>query len=299
MIARRLSTVLALLLVALASTFARAHADPGSGSDPDDTAGPLDVKVLSHENDDTTITYRLEFSEPVRLADVWTIRWEFDFNGDDNTGDACIVFSRLGSTDTLRGSLAAECGPEVWATTDARFVADNAIEMTLQLIDLVECCGLKSGSYSYQVTTLDHDRVEDHAPEGTLVRHDGIEAPDPRPGSQETVQGSSGDDAPSGFLERVGSALGTAISKVGGGVSGAFVFAARGLCAGPSCITLGLLAPVIAAFVAWPVLRAIRRRQERPDAENGPVPRSQPGNTPFNSTSAPGDSVQPRAGRQH
>jgi len=282
---RRLLTIAAALLVASVVIVVPARADSGSWSDPGANGGPLEIKSLSHTDSETAITYRIEFYKPVRLTDIWTLLWEFDFNGDGTPGEACIRFSRLGGSQILRGVLSANCGPEVWATTDARFTGDNTIEMTLQLIDLVECCGLRSGTYGYRLTTTDHKAQGDHAPDQGLVLHKGIRAPAPRSSSQQTQDGGGGQTARRG--DGVGAGIGGFIDKAVGGVSGAFSFAARGLCAGPSCMSLGFGVPVVAIVVGWLVVQAIRRRR----AGAARDPRSQPGNIPFAQSSPPGDSV--------
>ena len=295
---------MSLFLIAL-STVARA--DSGSSNDPDDAAGPLDVKSMSHTNNSESATYRLEMYEPFTSSDAHSILWEFDFNGDGIPSEGCIRFSRLGLTSNiLRGSLSEECGPEVWATADAQFVSENAIEITLALIDLVECCRLESGTYGYRVTTLDFNGVEDIAPEGGLVSHGGISAPEPRPGSDETVpsRAKGTTDSEEGIFQRlgefvdnvVGERVGGVVGAVAGGVAGAFVFAASGLCSGGSCFAIGLGVPLVAGIVGVLAIRAIQRRRKQASDqeryEDSRSPRSQAGNVAFASSFPPADSVQ-------
>ena len=56
-------------------------AQPYSFSDPDDVNLPLDLKTLTHDNDDSTITYPVETYDPFedRQADF---KWAIDKNGD-------------------------------------------------------------------------------------------------------------------------------------------------------------------------------------------------------------------------
>ncbi|HYZ93036.1 MAG TPA: hypothetical protein VFA34_11710 [Actinomycetota bacterium] len=299
------ATATSVLLVALAPV---ARADSGSSADPDDAAGVLDVKSMSHSNNSESVTYRLEMYEPFAPSEVFSLLWEFDFNGDGVPAEGCIRFSRLGlTTNILRGSLSEECGPEVWATADARFVSGNAIEITLPLIDLVECCRLQSGTYGYRVTTLDFNGVEDVAPEGSLVSHGGISAPEPRRGADETVptRAEGSRRSGGGVFERigefvdnvVGETVGDVVGAVAGGIGGAFIFATSGLCSGSSCFAIGLGAPVLAAILALFVIRAVQRRRRllTPDQDEHSdlwKPRSQTGNSSFASSFPPSDTVQ-------
>jgi hypothetical protein len=56
-------------------------APPVSFGDPDDVNLPLDLKTLTHENDDATIAYTVETYEPFedQKADF---KWSLDTNGD-------------------------------------------------------------------------------------------------------------------------------------------------------------------------------------------------------------------------
>src|SRR5215210_7717590 len=56
-------------------------APPVTFTDPDDVNLPLDLKTLTHENDDSTITYSAETYEPFedQTADF---KWAIDNNGD-------------------------------------------------------------------------------------------------------------------------------------------------------------------------------------------------------------------------
>ncbi len=83
--------VTALIAVLLASFSAiqpkqparavQAQSAPVSFTDPDDVDLPLDLKTLTHENDDSTISYTVETYEPFedRQADF---KWALDKNGD-------------------------------------------------------------------------------------------------------------------------------------------------------------------------------------------------------------------------
>jgi len=58
-----------------------ALAAPVSFTDPDDVNLPLDLKTLTHENDDSTVTYTVETYDPFedKQADF---KWAIDNNGD-------------------------------------------------------------------------------------------------------------------------------------------------------------------------------------------------------------------------
>jgi len=70
---------IALLLAASAAI--PAGAEPASFSDPDDVNLPLDLKTLTHEHSDTTVTYTVETYEAFedRQADF---KWGLDKNND-------------------------------------------------------------------------------------------------------------------------------------------------------------------------------------------------------------------------
>src|ERR1051325_10625785 len=59
----------------------RAQSAPYSFTDPDDVNLPLDLKTLTHENDDSTISYTVETYDPFedRQADF---KWAIDKNRD-------------------------------------------------------------------------------------------------------------------------------------------------------------------------------------------------------------------------
>ena len=56
-------------------------APPVTFTDPDDVNLPLDLKTLTHENDDSTITYSAETYEPFEDAKA-DFKWAIDHNGD-------------------------------------------------------------------------------------------------------------------------------------------------------------------------------------------------------------------------
>jgi len=73
------------LIVSLALVFAAAAlpaaAQPVSFTDPDDVNLPLDLKTLTHEHNDSTITYTVETYDAFDDAKV-DIKWGIDKNGD-------------------------------------------------------------------------------------------------------------------------------------------------------------------------------------------------------------------------
>jgi hypothetical protein len=71
-----------LLLVAVAAPGGAATAMTGGGSDPVDGPDPsLDIRAVTHSDDDTTITYTVETFRPLSDDDV-DFRWSLDLNGD-------------------------------------------------------------------------------------------------------------------------------------------------------------------------------------------------------------------------
>ena len=82
------AAIIALLLascspmqVKQSGTAVRAQSAPFGFTDPDDVNLPLDLKTLTHENDDATITYTVETYDPFedRQADF---KWAIDKNSD-------------------------------------------------------------------------------------------------------------------------------------------------------------------------------------------------------------------------
>ena len=71
-------------------TALRAQSAPFSFTDPDDVNLPLDLKTLTHENDDKTITYTVETYDPFedRQADF---KWAIDKNGDQKVDEFVSV----------------------------------------------------------------------------------------------------------------------------------------------------------------------------------------------------------------
>ena len=71
-------------------TAVRPQSAPFSFTDPDDVNLPLDLKTLTHENDDKTITYTVETYDPFedRQADF---KWAIDKNGDQKVDNFVSV----------------------------------------------------------------------------------------------------------------------------------------------------------------------------------------------------------------
>ena len=74
-----LTVSLALLLAATAAI--PAMAQPVSFTDPDDVNLPLDLKTLTHEHNDSTITYTVETYDAFDDSKV-DFKWGIDRNGD-------------------------------------------------------------------------------------------------------------------------------------------------------------------------------------------------------------------------
>lgn len=291
---RRAIVTLLALAVALAVPRA-ALADSARFDDPDDTNGALDIASVSHDNDDETATYRVDFHDPFRLEDVDGLAWEYDFDADGEPSEACALMRKIGTTGILRASFYRDCGPEVWATADAR-TSDRAIEFSLPLIDLVEGGGLRPGEpYSYRVVAKDSSGVEDVAPEERLAPHEDVPAPTARPGSAETELGFPGEQAadgagnaarPAGAEDRLipGEGEGPAPEGAGAPARVRLRFGPIPICAGASCFALGVGAPA-AVFVliklVVPRVRARRKPSGDIAAERTQASRSHPGHPTF------------------
>jgi hypothetical protein len=300
--ARTRTASVALFVVALLSMLPTgAAADSASFDDPKDSNGALDIAKIGHTNDEDTATYRIEFHDQFGLDDVDGLAWEFDFNGDGRPAEACALMRKIGTTGTLRASFFRDCGPEAWATADAR-IEERAIEFALPLIDLVEGGGLRPGeTYSYRVVARDADGVEDTAPEQELAQHEDVPAPTARPGSAETELGFPGESGaagagnaarPAGSEDQLVPGEGEGPAPTEGRAKGvSFRFGPIPVCSGASCFAVGVGAP-IAAFVLYKLgSRIVRaRRHEDPPAapldndEQAPAdtrPRSHPGHSSF------------------
>jgi hypothetical protein len=292
----------ALLVLALAAFLPRnAAAESASFDDPKDPGGALDIARIGHVNDDDSATYRVEFHESFGLDDIDGLAWEFDFNGDGRPAEACALMRKIGTTGVMRASFFRDCGPEAWATADAR-VEDRAIEFTLPLIDLVEGGGLRPGEvYSYRVIARDASGVEDTAPEQALAQHEDVPAPTARPGSAETELGFPGERGsagagnaarPAGSEDRLVPGVGEGPAPAEGHAKGVgFRFGPIPVCSGASCFAVGVGAP-IAAYALFRIgSRVVRahRRMEAPavpvavddDPSLEPEPRSHPGHSSF------------------
>ena len=113
----------ALLLVA--SPIAPAGAQPVSFTDPDDVNLPLDLKTLTHDHNDSAITYTVETYDPFADSQV-DFKWGIDKNGDGKVD----FFAAAGYEDkALEGKVEDTKDKELGKAT-VRRVNDRAIQLS-------------------------------------------------------------------------------------------------------------------------------------------------------------------------
>ena len=73
--------IVSLVMMFAATAVTPATAQPASFTDPDDVNLPLDLKMLTHEHNDSSITYTVETYDAFDDAKV-DFKWGIDKNGD-------------------------------------------------------------------------------------------------------------------------------------------------------------------------------------------------------------------------
>jgi hypothetical protein len=128
----------------------RAQSAPFSFTDPDDVNLPLDLKTLTHENDDSTISYTVETYEGFEDRQV-DFKWAIDKN-DDQKVDEFVSVEWEGNK--LEGKVEDTKEKELGAVTVHR-ISNHAIRVSFsrRLIGAAE--------YQYQVIAVNDTNGND------------------------------------------------------------------------------------------------------------------------------------------
>jgi hypothetical protein len=145
-----LTVSLTLLFAAAAMP---ATAAPVSFSDPDDVNLPLDIKTLTHDHNDSTITYTVETYDPFDDPKV-DFKWGIDKNGDQKVD----LFAAAGYEGKLEGKVEDTKDRELGPAT-VRRINDR----TLQLSFARKLVGAPSYQYWVMAAT-DTNRNEEDDP---------------------------------------------------------------------------------------------------------------------------------------
>jgi hypothetical protein len=130
-------------------------AGPVTFTDPDDVNLPLDLKTLTHENDDSTISYTVETYEPFedRQADF---KWALDMN-DDKKVDGFISVEWEG--DGIKGKVEDTKEKQLGTATVARTGPHGLrVSFSRRL--------LGSSSYQYRVIAVNDTNGNDEEDAG-------------------------------------------------------------------------------------------------------------------------------------
>ncbi|MEW6473621.1 MAG: hypothetical protein AB1679_15325 [Actinomycetota bacterium] len=130
---------IAVLLAVNSSFYAASAAPPVSFTDPDDVNLPLDLKTLTHEHNDSTITYTAETYDPFDDPKL-DIKW-----GIDKTGDGKIdLFASAGYEDRALEGKVEDANDKELGKATIRRISDRAIQLSFSR-------KLVGGSYQYWV----------------------------------------------------------------------------------------------------------------------------------------------------
>jgi hypothetical protein len=136
---QRLFVTVSVALLLAASPILPAAAQPVSFTDPDDVNLPLDLKTLTHDHNDSAITYTVETYDPFADSQV-DFKWGIDKNGDGKVD----VFAAAGYEDkALEGKVEDTKDKELGKATIRR-VNDRAIQLSFSR-------NLVGASYQYWV----------------------------------------------------------------------------------------------------------------------------------------------------
>lgn len=172
-------------LFALAALFAfapRALAASGSATDPDDTAKKLDIATLSHDDTDSTITYKVTFQNDWQPSDTpyYGVVWLLETTGDGKFNDGCLVVTDQGNGPADFVLIKGDCNGALnnanilltGAATTGHDSGHGTITVSYPRNRLSEL-GLTGNSYQYFVETHQDDStaVVDRAPDTGGVTH--------------------------------------------------------------------------------------------------------------------------------
>lgn len=156
-----------LTLVFAAAAAIPAAAQPVSFTDPDDVNLPLDLKTLTHDHNDSTITYTVETYDAFDDSKV-DFKWGIDKNGDQKVD----LFASAGYEGKLEGKVEDTKDRELGQAT-VRRVSDRAIQLSFAR----KLVGAPSYQYWVMAATDTNGNEEDDpgefdlAPDAGFHRH--------------------------------------------------------------------------------------------------------------------------------
>lgn len=141
----------------------------GNTSDPNDVAGPIDVKTVTHSETDTTITYVVEAYETWPDADRFQIFGGLDW-ADDEFAEVCVLVARLETGGPLSGELRNNCNSDdiigtVAASKSGAVVTYSISRAALQLASIP--IGDRT-LYRYNLAVINQEEgneITDHVPD--------------------------------------------------------------------------------------------------------------------------------------
>jgi hypothetical protein len=159
-----LTVSLALLLAA--ATPIPAMAQPVSFTDPDDVNLPLDLKTLTHEHNDSTITYTVETYDAFDDSKV-DIKWGIDRNGDQKVD----LFASAGYEENKLEGKVEDTKDRELGKANIRRVSDRVLQLSFAR----KLLGAPSYQYWVMAATDTNGNEEDDPGEFDLAPDTGFQ----------------------------------------------------------------------------------------------------------------------------
>jgi hypothetical protein len=152
---RRARVILAgLLAVVVLGAVQVAGALTGNTSDPDDSAGAVDVSNAYHSDDATNVTLGFQTFEDFTNAELGSPQqWDLDLDGAAGFED-CILVVKVGGTP--QAELYNDCGTESFAQYAVSRPLPNKLELSVPIADL-KSIGLPATATQYNYTLKTKD----------------------------------------------------------------------------------------------------------------------------------------------
>ena len=112
-------------MAASSSSYPATATPPVSFRDPDDVNLPLDLKTLTHEHNDTTITYTVETYDPFDDSKV-DFKWGIDKNGDQKVD----LFAAAGYEDRKLEAKVEDPNDKELGKATVRRVSDRVLQLS-------------------------------------------------------------------------------------------------------------------------------------------------------------------------
>ena len=112
-------------MAASSSSYPATATPPVSFTDPDDVNLPLDLKTLTHEHNDTTITYTVETYDPFDDSKV-DFKWGIDKNGDQKVD----LFAAAGYEDRKLEAKVEDPNDKELGKATVRRVSDRVLQLS-------------------------------------------------------------------------------------------------------------------------------------------------------------------------